>query len=147
MPPPAAAAALPSAAEYKEQIMCGLDELGLDYSGGTVNDDRISFLLNDRAVEQKVVIEWSERFLLLIRNLATFQMPEMARLPVAEVLVRANWGLSTGNFEIDLSDGEVRFKASSFYHEMENITPLFKHHMQASVDSFQEVVAKLHALA
>ena len=68
-------------------------------------------------------------------------------MPVSEVLVRANWGLSVGNFEIDVSDGEVRFKTSSFYHEMDNITPLFKHHMKASVDTFQEVISKLQTLS
>ncbi len=138
--------ALP-ASVYKSQILSGLDDLALDYTGGDITDDRISFVVNDRAVEQKVVIEWAERNLLLIRSVAAFHMPEMARLPVAEVLVRANWGVTVGNFEIDMSDGEVRFKASSFYHEMKDITSLFKYHMQASVESFQEVASKLEALA
>jgi len=31
---------------------------------------------------------------------------------VAEYITRANWGLSVGNWEIDLNDGETRFKTS-----------------------------------
>lgn len=31
---------------------------------------------------------------------------------VAEYLTRANYGLPLGNFEMDFSDGEVRFKTS-----------------------------------
>jgi hypothetical protein len=34
------------------------------------------------------------------------------RLPVAEYLTRANYGLVIGNFEMDLDDGEVRFKVA-----------------------------------
>lgn len=38
--------------------------------------------------------------------------PEGARQKMAEFLTRANYGLITGNFEMDYSDGEVRFKTS-----------------------------------
>lgn len=38
--------------------------------------------------------------------------PEAARPKMAEFLTRANYGLITGNFEMDYSDGEVRFKTS-----------------------------------
>jgi hypothetical protein len=34
------------------------------------------------------------------------------RLPVAEFLTRANFGLPAGNFEMDWEDGEIRFKTS-----------------------------------
>lgn len=40
-------------------------------------------------------------------------VPENKRLAVAEFLTRANFGLIVGNFEIDLNDGEVRYKTSS----------------------------------
>lgn len=38
--------------------------------------------------------------------------PEHARPKMAEFITRANYGLITGNFEMDYSDGEVRFKTS-----------------------------------
>lgn len=39
-------------------------------------------------------------------------MPEARRLAAAEFLTRANFGLIIGNFEMDMGDGEVRFKTS-----------------------------------
>ncbi len=39
-------------------------------------------------------------------------IPSQRRMAVAEVLTRANYGLMIGNFELDLDDGEVRFKTS-----------------------------------
>jgi hypothetical protein len=38
--------------------------------------------------------------------------PSHMRLPVAEYLTRANYGLRIGNFEMDFDDGEVRYKSS-----------------------------------
>jgi hypothetical protein len=41
-----------------------------------------------------------------------FLVPDEQRGPMAEALTRANYGLPLGNFEMDYSDGEVRFKTS-----------------------------------
>lgn len=38
--------------------------------------------------------------------------PEDKRLDLAEFLTWANYGLFVGNFEMDLSDGEIRYKTS-----------------------------------
>ncbi len=38
------------------------------------------------------------------------RVPEELRGKAAEYLTRANWGLRNGNFEMDYSDGEVRYK-------------------------------------
>ena len=35
---------------------------------------------------------------------------EDSRLAVAEYLTRANYGLTSGNFELDMRDGEIRYK-------------------------------------
>ena len=39
-------------------------------------------------------------------------IPPLQRLAMAELLTRANFGLIIGNFELDLDDGEVRYKTS-----------------------------------
>ncbi len=39
-------------------------------------------------------------------------VPEDKRTAVMEFLTRVNYGLVIGNFELDLSDGEVRYKVS-----------------------------------
>lgn len=41
-----------------------------------------------------------------------FRVPAEKRLEVCEALTRANYGLRVGNFEMDMEDGEVRYKAS-----------------------------------
>jgi hypothetical protein len=43
---------------------------------------------------------------------SSFNVPESRRAKVAEYLTRANYGLFIGNFEMDYSDGEVRYKGS-----------------------------------
>jgi hypothetical protein len=40
------------------------------------------------------------------------KVPEGKRNAVAEYITRANYGLLIGNFEMDFSDGEIRFKTS-----------------------------------
>jgi hypothetical protein len=44
--------------------------------------------------------------------ISTVKIPEVARPAVAEFITRANYGLRVGNFELDYSDGEVRYKSS-----------------------------------
>lgn len=44
--------------------------------------------------------------------IAPINVPENVRPAVAEFITRANYGMRIGNFELDYSDGEVRYKAS-----------------------------------
>jgi hypothetical protein len=57
-------------------------------------------------------------------TVATFKVPEELRLHVAEYITRANYGLRIGNFEMDFSDGEVRYKSSLDF-ENETLTSNF----------------------
>lgn len=43
---------------------------------------------------------------------AGVKVPEERRGQVAEYITRANYGLRIGNFEMDYSDGEIRYKSS-----------------------------------
>lgn len=45
-------------------------------------------------------------------SILDFNVPAEKRPKMAEFITRANYGLITGNFEMDFSDGEVRFKTS-----------------------------------
>lgn len=49
---------------------------------------------------------------LTVYTIAQIKVPADKRTLVAEFLTRANYGLVIGNFELDFSDGEVRFKTS-----------------------------------
>lgn len=44
--------------------------------------------------------------------IAPVKVPEAAHAAAAEFLTRANYGLRIGNFEMDYTDGEVRYKSS-----------------------------------
>src|SRR5512133_1614883 len=50
--------------------------------------------------------------LLIFYSVLQNPVEEALRLPMAELLSRINYGLKIGNFEIDLADGEVRYKTS-----------------------------------
>jgi hypothetical protein len=43
---------------------------------------------------------------------AAVKVPESERPAAAEYITRANYGLRIGNFEMDFSDGEIRYKSS-----------------------------------
>ena len=45
-------------------------------------------------------------------SICPLQIPEAKRIAIAEFITRANYGLLIGNFELDFSDGEVRYKTS-----------------------------------
>ncbi len=47
-----------------------------------------------------------------IYSQAPWSTPEGVRIAMAELLVRINYGIAIGNFEMDFSDGEIRFKTS-----------------------------------
>ena len=51
-----------------------------------------------------------EQFLFYV--IAPVKTPEPMYAHVAEYITRANYGLRIGNFEMDYSDGEVRYKSS-----------------------------------
>jgi len=56
------------------------------------------------------VVEERQRFLFL-SSLANY-VPKLMRLEAAEYLTRANFGMEVGNFEMDFSDGTVRYRTS-----------------------------------
>lgn len=55
----------------------------------------------------------------LIMIYATFSInvPENKRMQISEYLTRANYGMKLGNFELDFSDGELRYKCAYLFEE------------------------------
>lgn len=53
----------------------------------------------------------SSQIVMLYATLSNL-IPEERRLAAADYLTRANYGMRIGNFELDLNDGEVRYKVS-----------------------------------
>jgi hypothetical protein len=54
------------------------------------------------------------------------KVPENKRLAVAEFLARANYGLITGNFELDFTDGEIRYKTTTYVADQQLNYPVIK---------------------
>lgn len=59
----------------------------------------------------------AEQFVFYV--LAPVKVPESHHTLVSEYLTRANYGMYIGNFEMDLSDGEVRYKSSFDFEDVE----------------------------
>ena len=49
---------------------------------------------------------------LVVYGVCPFPVIAERRIAMAELLTRANFGLPTGSFELDLDDGELRFRTS-----------------------------------
>jgi hypothetical protein len=48
----------------------------------------------------------------LFYSICPIATPESQLIAMAEFITRANYGLIIGNFELDFSDGEIRYKTS-----------------------------------
>jgi hypothetical protein len=55
---------------------------------------------------------YEERTQLVVHTMIPFRVPDSARAEAIEFVTRANYGMILGNFEIDLRDGEIRYKTS-----------------------------------
>lgn len=82
-----------------------------------------------------------EQFLFYV--IAPTKVPEGERVAAAEFITRANYGLRIGNFELDFSDGEVRYKSSIDF-EGEPLTPgLIKHAIYPAVQTMDRYLPGL----
>lgn len=80
-----------------------------------------------------VALADSERNILRFLTFIEGRVPETRRRDVMEFLTRANYGLLLGNFEMDLGDGEVRFKCSVDLEGIEFSFPLYQNLLYVSV--------------
>jgi hypothetical protein len=72
-----------------------------------------------------------EQFLFYV--IAPIKAPEPMRPAVAEYITRANFGLRIGNFEMDYSDGEVRYKSSLDFEGVDLTPALLKNAVYPAV--------------
>lgn len=61
------------------------------------------------------------------------RVPENKLRDLSEFITRANYGMIIGNFEMDYSDGEVRYKTSVDVEDVDAVAPLVRHTMYANV--------------
>ncbi len=70
----------------------------------------------------------TEEQVLLCYAVAPVQAPPESRQAVAEFVTLANYGLWVGNFEMDWTDGEVRYKSSLDFEGL-TLTPTLIHNV------------------
>lgn len=60
-------------------------------------------------------------------------VPKNKRLVVCELLTRMNYGIIVGNFEMDMDDGEIRYKTSIDYEGSELIDKFIENIISANL--------------
>ena len=65
--------------------------------------------LNCKLKETQLMIRLKEEYYIVYATISV-NADEDSRQQVAEYLTRANYGLKWGNFEMDMRDGEIRYK-------------------------------------
>lgn len=88
-----------------------------------------------------------EDSLLMLYLVAQVSVPEERRSPAAEFFTRANWGLRIGNFELDLRDGEVRYKVSVDVEGGEIVAKMVENMIGAAVSTMDRYFPGLMAVA
>lgn len=68
------------------------------------------------------------------------------RAAMAELLARINWNLVIGNFEMDMSDGEVRFKTSVDVEDIGAHSTLLRNLAQANVLTMDRYLPTVRAV-
>ena len=76
-------------------------------------------------------IEDAQQF--IFYSIAPINVPEEKRVEMAEFITRANYGMRIGNFEMDFSDGELRYKSSIDVEDDCLSAPLIKHMVYPNV--------------
>ena len=100
-------------------VKAALDEWSLNYQ--QIDADKcepgnqiIIFNLNAKSANFRCLLSMmttDERFAVYFTS--PIKVPEEHRPKVAEYIVRVNYGIMIGHLDMDFSDGEVRFKAST----------------------------------
>ncbi len=75
--------------------------------------------------------EEQEQF--IFYSILQLRAPEEKRPAIAEFITRANYGMVIGNFEMDYSDGEIRYKTSIDVEGAELTFPLIRNLVYANV--------------
>jgi hypothetical protein len=70
---------------------------------------------------------------IIVYSILPDRVPAERRTSVAVFLTRVNYGLSIGNFELDLDNGEVRYKTSVDVEDVTLEEPLVDHLLLANI--------------
>jgi len=99
-------------ADLFENVLAHLEQDGVQFRRIGGHPAVEMAVAGDNGSYRMVIVVDAERAVVRFLTFVEGKVPEHRRRDVMEFLTRANYGLLLGNFEIDLSDGEVRFKAA-----------------------------------
>lgn len=85
-----------------------------------------------------------EEDLFFFYSVCPVNTPEAQRPLMAEFVTRANYGLRIGNFEMDFSDGEVRFKTSLDVENAQLSPALIDNLVQANLTSMDRYLPGIY---
>ena len=88
-----------SSIDFKYQVDAEKGFVDMEFSGDSGSWNVVASVKEDPGI-------------LVFYSIGSIKVPEPARVAAAEYLTRANYNLILGNFELDMSDGEVRYKTS-----------------------------------
>ncbi len=111
----------------------GRSAYGMNYRGD--NGDMFCFIEVNDEVDQMACYA-----------VAPHRIPEPHRLTAAEFLTYANYGMRIGNFELDLKDGEVRYKTSIDYEGIEVVPMLIENMLHPTVSTLDRYLPGLNAI-
>jgi hypothetical protein len=100
-----------------EKLIQHLDGRDVRYQA---NDDRGSICADFRCevgTYRVIAMVDQDGSLFQVFGYAPLRVPEGARPAIAQTIVRANYGMRVGKFEMDFDDGELRFQASQILTE------------------------------
>jgi len=83
---------------------------------------------------------------LLIYSVFPLTVPEERLDEGARFVTRANWGLTLGNFELDLDDGEIRYKTSADFEGADIPDAMVDHLFLANVITSDRYLPALRAV-
>lgn len=84
---------------------------------------------------------------LVFKSFCPVNVSARRRPAAAEYLMRANWGLNFGNFEMDWSDGQVSFRTSVTTHELNPSGDALSHLVYGNHSTMDRYLAGLLAVA
>ncbi len=87
-----------------------------------------------------------EHRLVTFHSVVQDRVPAEKRLAMAEFIARANYGLLVGNFELDFSDGEIRYKVSVHLADAELTAEMLNSLLQINFNTVDRYLPGLKSL-
>jgi len=108
-------------ARLQDAVIAHLDEESYTYDVESDGRIELIFTTSSGTLTTWFRVDEDDEIVVYLSRCPVF-VPEERRTAAMEYLTRANYGLRIGNFELDLDDGEVRYK-SSLDVEGDELTP------------------------